>query len=119
MWQETFGRDKKENRTILSSRDLHSVDLLDISKVIPFKNCNRLLYPFAKKETTFIIGYDDFKLVFEAENQETRDFLIDSLKFTIARLGSMIITEDRNVMDEFFSPVGYSVPGTIPQILQV
>jgi len=119
MWQEMFGKDQKDGRTVLISRNIHSIDLLDISKVVPLKRCNRTMYPFVKKNSAFLVRYDDFELIFESKNEEKRDNLVEALKLTIARLGSMIMTGDRSVLDEFFTPVGNAVPGDVPQILQI
>lgn len=114
-----LGKDQKDDRTVLISKNLHSIDLLDISKVVPLKRCNRTIYPYVKKNAAFLIKYDDFELVFETENEEKRDNVVEALKLTIARLGSMIMTGDRSVLDEFFTPVGNAVPGDVPQILQI
>jgi hypothetical protein len=119
IWQEIIGKDQKDDRTVLVSKNLHSIDLLDISKVVPLKRCNRTLYPLVKKTSAILIKYDDFELIFEAENEEKRDNLVKALKLTIARLGSMIMTGNQSVLDEFFTPVGNAVPGDVPHILKV
>jgi len=118
MWQESCGRERKEGeRFILNTMAFHSVDLLDIAKIIPLNWVDRELYPFAKMSCSFVIKVYDKEMLFEAESTAQRDWFIDALKILVARLGSKIIVGDRNVLSEFFTPAGYAVPGEAPAIL--
>ncbi len=119
MWQETCGKETKASdgsRSILNTMTFHSVELLDISKVVPLLNVNRELYPFAKKSCCFIVEAYEKEMIFEAETIAQRDEIIHGLKVLVARLGSKIIVGDRDVLHEFFSPIG-TVPGEAPAIL--
>ena len=118
MWQESCGKERKDSeRFILNTMSFHSIDLLDISKVIPLNRVDRDLYPFAKPSNSFLIQAYDKVMVFEAENTAGRDKFIEGLKILVARLGSKIIVGDKDVLEEFFTPASSAVPGRAPDIL--
>lgn len=118
MWQESCGKERKDSeRFILNTMSFHSIDLLDISKVIPLNRVDRDLYPFAKPSNSFLIQAYDKVMVFEAESTAERDKFIEGLKILVARLGSKIIVGDKDVLEEFFTPASSAVPGRAPDIL--
>lgn len=118
MWQESCGKERKDSeRFILNKMSFHSIDLLDISKVIPLNSVDRELYPFAKKSHCLMIQAYDKEMIFEAESANERDIFIEGLKILVARLGSKIIVGDKDVLEEFFTPASSSVPGQVPDIL--
>lgn len=130
MWQENLGMERRKDesphhhhrantrsRSILNTMAFHTVDLLDISKVVPLEHVDRTFFPFAKKSCCFVIQAYDREMLFEAETVEERNSIIHDLKLLVARLGSKIIVGDRGVLNEFFSPAG-SVPGEAPAILK-
>mmetsp|Transcript_16402 Transcript_16402/g.24620 ORF Transcript_16402/g.24620 Transcript_16402/m.24620 type:complete len:582 (+) Transcript_16402:142-1887(+) len=131
MWQENLGMENRRDerphhhhhhannrsRSILNTMAFHTVDLLDISKVVPLEHVDRTYFPFAKKSCCFVIQSYDREMLFEAETVEERNEIIHDLKLLVARLGSKIIVGDRGVLNEFFSPAG-SVPGEAPGILK-
>jgi len=119
MWQESCGKEHKDSeRFILNKMEFHSIDLLDISKVVPLNRVDRTLYPFAKTSCAFLIHAYDKEMVFEAESTADRDKFMDGLKILVARLGSKIIVGDKDVLEEFFTPASSSVPGRAPDILR-
>ncbi|CAJ1935989.1 unnamed protein product [Cylindrotheca closterium] len=90
-----------------SQLDSNWVELLSIIRVITPNKLNRKLYPFARTDRTLCIVANDNRnpyLVFEAESQEQRDWLVTALKMTVARLASIIIIKDESMLLEFFSP---------------
>jgi len=118
MWQESCGKERKDGeRFVLNEMEFHSVDLLDISRVVPLSRVDRTLYPFAKRSCCFFIQAFDKELIFEAESTADRDNFIGGLKVLVARLGSKIIVGDKDVLEEFFTPASSEVPGTAPSIL--
>jgi len=118
MWQESCGKERKDGeRFILNDFRFHSVDLLDISRVIPLGRVDRTEYPFAKSSCSFFIQAFEKELIFEAESTAERDNFIEGLKVLVARLGSKIIVGEKDVLGEFFTPTSSEVPGTAPVIL--
>lgn len=118
MWQESCGKERKDGeRFILNDIQFHSIDLLDISRVIPLGRVDRTEYPFAKSSCSFFIQAFEKELIFEAESTAERDNFIEGLKVLVARLGSKIIVGEKDVLEEFFTPTSSEVPGTAPAIL--
>lgn len=115
MWQQTLGNNKRTNeRRVLNTRIFHSVDLLDITKIVATEAIDRTKYPFAKCSCSFIVQSFAKEMVFEAVCESERDDIVDGLKMMVARLGSKILVGDGQVLNEFFTPIGASVPGNIP-----
>jgi len=68
---------------------------------------DRSIYPFVKPKNSFVITTNDQKeYLFEAKNEEGRKRFLFAMKLMIARLASKIIVGDRDVFDEFFTPMG-------------
>jgi len=115
MWHGTLGKDKHEvERRVLNKLTFHSLELLDITKVVPTEHINRKRYPFAKRSHSFLIQAFSKEMLFEAISEKERDDIVDGLKMTVARLGSKILVGDGRVLNEFFTPTGASVPGEPP-----
>jgi hypothetical protein len=118
MWQESCGKEHKEGeRFVLSRLAFHSIDLLDICKVFSAKVIDRSLYPLAKKSCCLMVRTSNREFLFEAENIRERDNFVESLKMLVARLASLIIVGDRNILKEFFNSDSLHVPGKVPDIL--
>lgn len=118
MWQERCGKENHKNdRFVLNDMEFHSIDLLDISRIIPLNNVDRRIYPFVKKTRTFAIYTCEKEILFEAETTKQRDHFVKGLKILVARLGSKIIVGDKNILEEFFTPSSSQVPGHAPDIL--
>ena len=98
----------------LNTRILHSVDLLDITKIVATEAVDRTKYPFAKCSCSFIVQSFAKEMVFEAVCESERDDIVDGLQMMVARLGSKSLVGDGQVLNEFFTPIGASVPGNIP-----
>jgi hypothetical protein len=85
------------------------VELLSIIRVnkAVAKQLDRNLYPYARVDRTCIVSTNDANhptIVLEARSTQERDWLIFSLKIIVARLASIIITRDEDMLHEFFSP---------------
>ncbi len=85
------------------------VELLSIIRVnkATAKNLDRNLYPYVRPEKTCIVSTNDTNhptIVLEARSTQERDWLVFSLKLIVARLASIIITRDEDMLHEFFSP---------------
>lgn len=118
MWQESCAIEQKnKDRSVLNTMAFHTIDLLDISKVVPLNRVDRDVYPFAKKTCCFIIHAYERQMLFEAGSTAERDEFIEGLKILVARLGSKIIVGDRDVLEEFFTPASSAVPGKVPDIV--
>jgi len=117
-WQETQ-RKREHSKSVLSNCKYHSVDLLDICKVIPLDriNVDRHDYPFVRRSCSFLIQACDLEMVFEARNDVEKDYFVEGLKMVVARLGTQIIMGDGRVLEEFFSPMSSAVPGGFPSIV--
>lgn len=118
MWQQTLGKDKRDTeRRVLKARIFHSLDLLDITKIVATEQIDRVKYPFAKRSCSFVVQSFEKELVFEAVCETERDDIVDGLKMMVARLGSKILVGDGQVLNEFFTPMGASVPGDVPAFI--
>mmetsp|Transcript_16783 Transcript_16783/g.31801 ORF Transcript_16783/g.31801 Transcript_16783/m.31801 type:complete len:536 (+) Transcript_16783:170-1777(+) len=118
MWQETCGKEQKDGeRFVLNRLTFHTLDLLDICKVFATNVIDRTMYPLANRSHCLIIRTTNQEFLFEAENTQERDKFVESLKILVAKLASLIIVGDRNVLKEFFNSDSLDVPGKVPDIL--
>ena len=91
----------------LSGSSPPQVELLSIIRVNTAMELDRNLYPYARLERTCIVTTNDKKhptIVLEARSIQERDWLVFSLRLIVARLASIIITRDEDMLHEFFSP---------------
>lgn len=117
-WSPVLQPNLEEDRKILlSGSQPHSVELLSIIRVntpspdqrpsLSGGGWNRSLYPFCRLDRTLCVTTNDLNhpyLVFEARSQTERDWLVVALKLIVARLASIIIVRDEDMLLEFFSP---------------
>ncbi|KAG7349943.1 hypothetical protein IV203_012540 [Nitzschia inconspicua] len=117
-WSPILQPNLQENRKILlSGSQPHSVELLSIIRVnTPSPNqrpsltgsgWDRSIYPFCRLDRTLCVTTNDLTypyLVFEARSKSERDWLVIALKLIVARLASIIIVRDEDMLLEFFSP---------------
>lgn len=85
------------------------VELLSIIRVnkAGAKKLDKNLYPYARPDRTCIVTTNDANhptIVLEARSTQERDWLVFALKLIVARLASIIITRDEDMLHEFFSP---------------
>jgi hypothetical protein len=116
---QPFLQDKR--RIVLNESQPNSVELLSIIRVnkptgattstirVDDNSCtiDRNLYPFARLDRTVCITTNDVQhphLVLEAPSPAERDWLVVALKLIVARLASIIIVRDEEMLLEFFSP---------------
>ena len=106
MWRESYQPDLLNHKRLgLSGRSPHSLDLLNMIRILKPTTLDRTFYPFAKIDRTFtILSHTNENFVFEAASMEERDWLVHGLKLVVARLASMIIVGDEHMFVEFFSP---------------
>lgn len=106
MWRECYQPDLLNHKRLgLSGKSPHSLDLLNMIRILKPTTLDRTMYPFAKLDHTFsILSHTNENYVFEAPSSEERDWLVHGLKLVVARLASMIIVGDEHMFVEFFSP---------------
>lgn len=110
-----------KRRLALSGSQPNSVELLSIIRVnkpsaattgaiaVDDNVCtvDRNVYPFPRLDRTVCITTNDRQhphLVLEAPSPAERDWLVVALKLIVARLASIIIVRDEEMLLEFFSP---------------
>jgi hypothetical protein len=80
----------------------HSVDLLDISRILEVDHIDRNIYPLAQQRNCLCIRTLDGKMMFQASDEKERNRLCRDLKLVVARLASKIILDDQHLFNEFF-----------------
>jgi hypothetical protein len=105
IWSPTYEPDLESRKVRLSCSEPDSLELLSIIRVRKLSKSDRKLYPFARLNNACCITTTDQKqYIFEADSTERRDWLVDSIKLVVARLASIIIVRDEDMLLEFFSP---------------
>jgi hypothetical protein len=94
---------------------LQRLDLLDICRICPMDNVDRTVHPFVLTKQSFFVETQTDILVFQANNTETRDRIVFSLKLVVARLASLLMLRDMRAAEEFFSTTSAHVPGEAPE----
>ena len=106
-WSPTYEPNLVKRKIRLSGDEPDHIELLSIVRVTEPEELDRSLFPFARLNRTCCIQTNDERypyLVFEASSTEERDWLVKALKAIVARLASIIIMRDENMLMEFFSP---------------
>eukprot|EP00537_Pseudo-nitzschia_pungens_P010804 CAMPEP_0172387106 /NCGR_PEP_ID=MMETSP1061-20121228/4499_1 /TAXON_ID=37318 /ORGANISM="Pseudo-nitzschia pungens, Strain cf. pungens" /LENGTH=1103 /DNA_ID=CAMNT_0013116675 /DNA_START=518 /DNA_END=3829 /DNA_ORIENTATION=+ len=104
----TNGKNSRE--LFLSESAPPQVELLSIirvNKACAYNQWDRNRYPYARLDRTCVVSTNDPKhssIVLEARSSQERDWLVFALKLIVARLASIIITRDEDMLHEFFSP---------------
>ena len=118
MWKPVLETENERGSLGLASHiNLHSVDLLDISRILAPRTIDRKLHPLAKQKCSLTIETFDHNLLFEARDVNDRAIMVQGLKGLVSRLASKIIVGDEDVFDEYFQPFG-AVPGEAPKWAQ-
>ena len=105
IWSPNYEPDLKNRKVRLSCAEPDHLELLSIIRVTKLSESDRKLYPFARLNSAICITTTDKKqYIFEADSTEQRDWLMDSIKLVVARLASIIIVRDEEMLVEFFSP---------------
>ncbi|VEU42830.1 unnamed protein product [Pseudo-nitzschia multistriata] len=101
---------KNSRELFLSESAPPQVELLSIirvNKACAYNHWDRNRYPYARLDRTCVVSTNDKNhstIVLEARCPQERDWLVFSLKLIVARLASIIITRDEDMLHEFFSP---------------
>ena len=92
-----------------------SINLMDISRVLSASNetVDRLQFPFCKPKHAFFIKTLDQSILFEANSAAERDRIVKSLRLVVARLGSLLLTNNDRLADEYFAFIDLG-PGEEP-----
>lgn len=98
--------------------EIHSVPILDIHRILEVEKVDRLAHPFARTSNSFLIKTLDRTLMLEAPSQTERDRIVQSLKLLVARLGSMLLIKDDQLIEEFFAGMETCGPGEQPYWLE-
>lgn len=84
-----------------------SVELLNIVRIVAPTEIDRQKHPFVKKDCAFyIITNTEEEFLFETATKDERTKFLFVFKLMVARLASKIIVGDKDVFDEFFTPLG-------------
>ena len=98
--------------------EFSSVNLMDISRVLNISNgmIDAKEFPFCKSKHAFMIKTMDRTLIFETHSPAERDRIVKSLRLVVARLGSLLLTKNERLADEYFAFVdnGQYGPGEEP-----
>jgi len=92
---------------LLSESAPPQIELLSIIRVNKPPRLDRKNYPYARLDRVCCITTNDPNypnLVLECPSEQERDWLVFSIKLIVARLASIIITRDEDMLHEFFSP---------------
>ena len=116
VWKRKHDYNDKEGISRISNEHMNGIDLLDISHVLTVKKVDRKKYPLARTKHCFTMKYFTETALFEASSESERDRIVLCLKLTVARLGSMIITNDNTFFEEFFHLHDQEVPGHAPDV---
>jgi len=106
MWREASEPLIEQRKLSISETQPHSVELLDICRILRAIYINREIYPFATKSSSFFIETSSSVFLFEAENEKERNRFVHGLKLLVSRLASQLIVGDLTVYHEFFTPGG-------------
>jgi len=93
---------RRKQHKFLQNEDTDSIQLLDIHRILEAEKIDRMVHPFAKKRNTFLIKTLDRTVMFECSSGE-RYRIVESLKMAVARLGTLLLLRDDELIDEFFA----------------
>ena len=80
-----------------------SIPLMDIYRILPLFSVDRVKYPFARTQNTFLIrSASHGEFLFETRNQKERDTIVKLLKLVIARLASQAFVNDSSIFEDYF-----------------
>jgi len=119
MWSSVFEPDLHKRKLNLSKVSPESIELLEICSIIEANSIDRSMFPLMKPANSFVINTADGFFLFEADSEKEKARYMFGLKHVVARFVSKLIVGDYEVYDEFFSPLGSSVPGEVPTVLQL
>jgi len=83
------------------------LSIIRVNKACAYQRWDQNRYPYARLDRTCVVSTNDTNhstIVLEARSSQERDWLVFSLKLIVARLASIIITRDEDMLHEFFSP---------------
>ena len=122
MWRAIYDSKGNKNKQFnIGHENLHSIDLLDLTRILGVDKIDRRRYPLASHSRTFLLEAYDTQFVFESKSVEAKIKFVNGLKLAVARLGSRIIVGDHGVFDEFFEmssndSYNANVPGEAPSL---
>ena len=122
MWKAIYDSKGNKNKAYnIGHENLHSIDLLDMTRILGVNKVDRERFPLANHSTSFQIEAYDTNFLFESKSVESKIRFVNGLKLAVARLGSRIIVGDHGVFDEFFETssndsFNANVPGEAPSL---
>jgi hypothetical protein len=89
-------------RVAFQRTEVSCINLLDIYRILPMESIDRKVHPFLKLQCSFVIKTHDRTLLLEAKSSSDRDRIVKGLRLCVARLGSMLLTNNDGLSEEFF-----------------
>jgi hypothetical protein len=83
----------------------NSINLMDISRILPATNetVDRTQFPFCKPKHAFFVRTLDQSLLLQTNSATERDRIVKSMRLVVARLGSLLLTNNGRLADEYFA----------------
>ena len=80
---------------------------MDICRILSAagESIDRTRFPFCKAKHAFFIKTLDQSLLLEATSSAERDRIVKSLRLVVARLGSLLLTNNDRLADEYFAVI--------------
>jgi hypothetical protein len=96
------------------NHSVNFINLMDISRILSVTTdmINRKDFPFCKPKHSFFVKTLDQTLLFEAISSTERDRIVKALRLVVARLGSLLLTNNEQLADEYFAFVDQGQGGS-------
>mmetsp|Transcript_8729 Transcript_8729/g.12349 ORF Transcript_8729/g.12349 Transcript_8729/m.12349 type:complete len:605 (-) Transcript_8729:152-1966(-) len=111
MWKPAGESEQDMSKMGFSDSELKSIFLLDILRIVEAERMGSCAQSLAKSKHCFYIYSIEDTFMFEASNEMERNRIVQNLKIVVSRLASLVIVEDRQMFQEFFSPSPFSTMG--------
>jgi len=111
MWKPAGESEQDMSKMGFSDSELKSIFLLDILRIVEAERIGSCAQSLAKSKHCFYIYSTEDTVMFEASSEMERNRIVQNLKIVVSRLASLVIVEDRQMFQEFFSPSPFNTMG--------